>query len=304
MKPMAVVILPLFGNEGAEMTGRNFSRRIQQDGIIVAPGCYDAFSARLVEEAGFEAVYMTGYGTSATMIGQPDVGLLTMSEMAAHAGQIASAVRLPVIADADTGYGNPVNVMRTVREYIKAGVAAIQLEDQVFPKKCGHTRGKQVIPKKEMVKKIEAAVDAREDSGLVLIARTDANAVHGFQDAIERCKAYIKAGADIIFVEAPRSVDEMRLVYEELRFPLMANMVEKGQTPLLKNGELEKLGYKLVIYPLSALMAATRAITDLLRSLKENGTTAEFLDRMVEFSELNQIVGFDEFYTLEQKYVY
>ncbi len=283
---------------------RNFRQRIKQDGIIVAPGCYDAFSARLVEEAGFEAVYMTGYGTSATMIGQPDVGLLTMSEMVAHASQIVSAVRIPVIADADTGYGNPINVMRTVREYIKAGVTAIQLEDQVSPKKCGHTKGKQVIPKEEMVKKIEAAVEARGDSGLVLISRTDANAVHGFQDAIDRCKAYIKAGTDIIFVEAPRSVDEMRRVYEELRFPLMANMVEKGQTPLLKNRELEELGYKLVIYPLSTLMAATKAIRELLHSLKENGTTGEFMDRMVEFSEMNRIVGFDEFYKMEQRYVY
>lgn len=281
---------------------QNFRERIKQDGIIVAPGCYDAFSAKLVEEAGFEALYMTGYGTSATMIGQPDVGLLTMSEMVTRAGQIVSAVHIPVIADADTGYGNPINVIRTVREYIKAGVAAIQLEDQVIPKRCGHTRGKQLIPKEEMVKKIEAAVDVRGDSGLVLIARTDANAVNGFEDAITRCQAYIRAGADIIFVEAPRSIEEMHRVYEELHFPLMANMVEKGQTPLLKNQELEELGYKLVIYPLSTLMAAAKAMRELLRSLKKNGTTREFLSHMIEFPEMSRICGFDEFYKMEQKY--
>ena len=284
------------------MTAQRFRDRIAEERIIVAPGCYDALSARLVEQAGFEAVYMTGYGVSATLIGQPDVGLVTMTEMVSRAGHLASAVGIPVIADADTGYGSAINVMRTVREYIRAGVAAIHLEDQVFPKKCGHTRGKQVIPKEEMVGKLLAAVDSRGNSDLVIIARTDANAVHGLDDAMDRARAYIEAGADMIFVEAPKSVEEMRRIHEELRSPLVANMVEKGLTPLLKNQELEAIGFRLVLYPLSSLMAATRAIRDLLRTLKETGATEEFRSRMIEFPELSRIVGFEKFYEREQKY--
>src|SRR6266576_4396590 len=203
--------------------------------MLVVPGAYDALSARLIAQAGFPAVYMTGFGTAASVLGQPDVGLLTMSEMVSRAAAIASVVAdLPLIADADTGYGNPINVRRTIREYERAGVAGLHIEDQVWPKKCCHMEGKQVIPMDEMAQKIRAAVDARQDPDFVIIARTDANAVHGLEDAIRRGKAYHEAGADVIFIEAPRSIAELQVIKQKFPdVPLLYNWAESGKTPLL-----------------------------------------------------------------------
>src|SRR5215471_2585298 len=229
-------------------------------GIIVAPGAYDGLSARLIERQGFKAVYMTGAGTAASALGQPDIGLTTLTEMTTHAAHIASCVSLPVIADADTGYGNALNVIRTLREYERAGVAGFHLEDQVFPKKCGHIAGKAVIPAREFAEKIRAASENRTDPDFVIIARTDARAVNGLDDAIERARMYRDAGADVIFVEAPTSREEIERIVKEVKSPLLSNQVPGGRTPALTVSELEQLGYKIVIFPAVGFMAATLAI--------------------------------------------
>jgi len=270
-------------------------------GIIVAPGAYDGLSARLIERQGFKAVYMTGAGTAASVLGQPDVGLTTLSEMTTHAANIASCVSLPVISDADTGYGNPLNVIRTVREYERAGVAGIPLEDQVFPKKCGHIAGKAVIPLKEFAEKIRAAAENRRDEDFVIIARTDARAVNGLDDAIERGLCYREAGADVIFVEAPTSREEIERVAREIKAPLLSNQVPGGKTPGLTVSELEQLGYKIVIFPVVGLMAATLAIEKSLTQLKETGTDwneGPVLSPM----DIFQKVGIDWWLEAEKKY--
>ncbi|QDR82481.1 isocitrate lyase/PEP mutase family protein [Sporomusa termitida] len=272
-------------------------------GIIVAPGAHDALTAKIIEKAGFPAVYMTGYGQAASHLGKPDVGLLTMSEMVARAANLVEAVGIPVIADADTGFGNAVNVMRTVREYEKAGVAAIQLEDQVTPKKCGHMTGRQVVPQAEMVGKIKAAVDARRDADLVIIARTDARTVHGIDEALDRAKAYEEAGADILFVESPESVGEMKRITAGFTVPVLANMVEGGRTPLLPVPELAAIGYQIVIYPTASTYTMTLAITRLMENLKATGTTAGMLDQMVAFTEFNELIGLPQIRATEAAYV-
>src|SRR5579863_9109061 len=217
--------------------------------LVVSPRAYGALGARLIVQAGFSTVYMTGFGTSASVLGQPDVGLLTMSEMVSRASALASiAGDVPLIADADTGYGNPINVRRTIREYERAGVAGVHIEDQVRPKKCGHMEGKQVIPLDEMAQKVHAAVDARQDPDLVIIARTDAIAVNGFEDALRRGQAYREAGADVIFIEAPRSMEELHVIGQTFRdVPLLFNWAESGKTPRLPLSEIGELGFKLVI---------------------------------------------------------
>lgn len=270
--------------------------------IVVAPGAFNALSAKIVEQAGFPAVYMTGYGASADLLGAPDYGLLTLTEMANHAARMAQAVNVPVIADGDTGYGNALNVRRTIQEYERAGVAAIHLEDQVMPKRCGHMEGKQVIDAKEWAKKIEAAVDARTDQDFVIIARTDARAVYGLDEAIFRAKMAVEAGADVIFVEAPQSIDELRKVRDAIDAPLMANMIEHGKTPLLSVDELQELGYNLVIYPLATLYMAAQAMIEAMAELKKTGTTAGLIDRMLAFHEFNDLVGLKDFQALERKY--
>ena len=242
-------------------------------GIIVAPGAYDGFSARLIEAAGFRCVYMTGAGTAASHLGQPDLGLATLTEMANHAGHLASCVSLPVVADADTGYGNVLNVVRTVREYEKAGVAGLHIEDQVAPKKCGHIAGKQVIPTEEFCDKIRAASEYRTDPDFVIIARTDARAVTSLEDAIDRGNRYAQAGADLIFFEAPQTEDEIRRVAREIKAPLLANMVIGGKTPAIKVAELERLGFKMVIFPAVCMAAAVPAMEKSLAFLKETGPT-------------------------------
>lgn len=269
---------------------------------IMAPGAYDAWTAKLIENAGFPAVYMTGYGVSASVLGKPDIGLLTLTEMVAAAKNIVASVDIPVIADADNGYGGSLNVVRTVQEYEQVGVAAIQLEDQVTPKRCGHMEGKEVIPMEEMVAKIKAAVYARKDPDFVIIARTDARAVLGFDEALRRAKAYEAAGADVIFLEAPQSVEEMKIVAREIKVPLLANMVEKGKTPLTRARELNEMGYSIIIYPVSLLYAATKTCQNFLSQLKADETTANLFDKVVTFPEFNSAIELDELRKLEKSF--
>jgi carboxyvinyl-carboxyphosphonate phosphorylmutase len=271
---------------------------------LVIPGAYDALSARLIVQAGFPAVYMTGFGTSASVLGQPDVGLLTMSEMVSRAAALASVTGdVPLLADADTGYGNPLNVRRTIREYERAGVAGLHIEDQVWPKKCGHMEGKQVIAMEEMVQKVRAAVDARQDPDFVIIARTDANAVTGLEDALRRGQAYREAGADVIFIEAPRSLEELRAIGQAFRgMPLLFNWAESGKTPLLSLSDIQTLGFTLVIFPVSLLFAATHAMLALLELLKTGETPAAYGERMVTFSQFTTQLGLPDIQALERRY--
>lgn len=270
---------------------------------VMAPGAYDTLSARLVEAAGFPAVYMTGFGTAASVLGRPDVGLLGMSEMVEHARRIVQAVGVPVIADADTGYGNPLNVIRTVQEYEAAGVAAIHIEDQVAPKKCGHMEGKQVIPAAEMVEKLRAAVEARHSPDFLIIARTDARAVEGMASALERGRRYREAGADVIFVEAPQSEDEIATVATAFpSVPLLFNWAEGGKTPPVALPRLRELGYAIVIFPISTLLAATRAIREVLAQIREVGTPNPVMERLVPFQEFLDFIGLPEVRELERRF--
>lgn len=270
---------------------------------IVAPGAYDALTARIIEQAGFPAVYMTGFGTTASLIGRPDVGLLTMSEMVDNARRIAQAIQVPLIADADTGYGNPLNVIRTVREYERAGVSAIHIEDQVTPKKCGHMENKQVIAASEMVEKIRAAIEARNSPDFLIIARTDARAMEGLDSALKRARAYREAGADVLFVEAPQSENEVELVARELSdVPLLFNFAEGGKTPPISLDRLRELGYRIVIFPISALLAATTAVQKLMAEIKAHGTPAAMLPELISFAGFNQMIGLPEIQQLERRF--
>jgi len=275
---------------------------IAQPEPLVAPGAYDALSARLVEQAGFDVVYMTGFGTTAALAGRPDVGLLTGTEMVDNARRIAAAVDVPVIADADTGYGNAINVVRTVQAYEQAGVAGIHIEDQVMPKKCGHMSGKAVIPADEMVGKIRAAVAARRDPDFLLIARTDAAAVEGLSAAIERARAYAGAGADVLFVEAPTSEDDIARVADELRgvAPLVFNWAEGGRTPPIPLARIAELGFALVLFPIGTLLAATAGIRRLLASLRDDGVPA--VDDLPTFDGFTDIIGLPEIRELESRF--
>ncbi|MCX5042105.1 oxaloacetate decarboxylase [Aldersonia sp. NBC_00410] len=270
---------------------------------VLAPGAFDGLSARLVEAAGFSAAYMTGFGTAASMIGRPDVGLLTATEMADNARRMAAAIDLPLIADADTGYGNPINVIRTVREYERAGVAAIQLEDQVAPKRCGHMAGKAVIPVGEMVAKVEAARAARTDPDFLIIARTDAAAVDGLGVAIDRAKRYADAGADLLFVEAPDSIDEVHEIATQLAgHRLVFNWVEGGRTPPLSLDTLAELGFALVLFPIGALLAATRSIQEFFATILRDGTPAAAMDQLPAFDEFTGFMGLPEINELGQRF--
>jgi carboxyvinyl-carboxyphosphonate phosphorylmutase len=271
---------------------------------ILAPGVYDALGARLVEEAGFPAVYMTGFGTAASLLGRPDVGLLTMSEMVDNAHRIARACALPVIADADTGYGNAVNVVRTVHEYEQAGVAAIHLEDQVAPKKCGHMEGKQVIPTDEMLTKVRAAVAARDSDDFVIIARTDAGAVEGLPAAIDRARRYRDAGADVLFVEAATTEAEVETIADELDdVPLLFNWAEGGKTPPLPYDRLRELGFAIVIFPIGTLLVATASIRAALAEVAQAGTPIPIMDRIPRFAEFLDFIGLPEIDELQQQFL-
>ena len=276
---------------------------LQEPGIIMAPGAYDCLTARIIEQAGFPAVYMTGAGTSVARLGLPDLALATMTEMTANAADIATSVAVPVIADADTGYGGLLNVSRTVRKYEQAGVAAIHIEDQEFPKRCGHLDNKRVIPTEDMVPKIRAAVEARTDENFLIIIRTDALAVTGWDDTMDRCKRYIEAGADALFVEALRTPEEAQRAVEGLPVPLLYNFVETGKSPLIPATELEQMGFKLVIFPASALLAVTGVVGRLMRDLKDNGTTAGMMDQMVSLEDCFNLVGLSEMLSIDAGYL-
>jgi 2,3-dimethylmalate lyase len=271
---------------------------------VLAPGAYDGLTARLVEQAGFEAVYMTGFGTSASLLGRPDIGLLSFGEMVDNARRIAQAVEVPVIADADDGYGNPINVIRTVREYEAAGVAAIHIEDQVSPKKCGHMEGKEVIDTSEMVEKVRAAVEARHSEDFVIIGRTDARAVEGLDGALERARRYREAGADVLFVEAPQSEEESAAVAEAFPdVPLLFNWVESGKTPPVELERLKELGFRLIIFPVSTLLAATRSVSEALDRIHAQGSPIPIMeDRLLPVGDFMDFIGMPEIQELEERF--
>lgn len=270
--------------------------------LVMAPGVADALNARLVAREGFKVIYMTGSGTTASRLGMPDIGLLTMTEMVDNAGRIADASGLPVIADADTGYGGPINVRRTTRAYERAGVAGIHIEDQQWPKRCGHLQGKTLIPAAEMAAKVRAATDAREDKDFVVIARTDALSVEGFEQALDRGRLYEEAGADMIFIEAPNTPDQLAAVPRSFRVPTLFNMASSGKTPFLSAQEIQKLGFKVVIYPNFMLLAAVTAARSVLQELKRTGSIADVAKRVTSFTELFDLVGMREIQELEERY--
>ncbi len=276
--------------------------RLETGVPLAMPGVFDALSARLAARAGFEVVFLSGYGMSATQLGEPDFGILNQGEAIATAERVCAAVEVPVVVDADTGYGSTVNVMRTVRELVRAGAAGIFLEDQVWPKRCGHMRGKRVIPVEEQVGKLRAAVEARGEADLVIVARTDARQAVGLDDAIARALAYREAGADALFVEAPQSLDELREIGRRLPPPLVANMVEQGATPDLDLAELAAIGFSWVVYPVAGLFAATHAMRGLYARLRADGTTRGFRDRLVSFPEFNDLIGLDQKYALDARF--
>ena len=269
---------------------------------VLMPGLYDALTARIAARLGFDVVFISGYSVSATRLGEPDFGFLTQTEMVDAARAVCRVSTAPVIVDADTGYGNAVNVLRTVRELQDAGAAGVFLEDQVWPKKCGHMAGKRVVESAEHAAKIRAAVDARGERDLFVVARTDARQPLGLEDAIERCLAYKEAGADALFVEAPQSIEELERIAASLPGPLVANMVERGVTPHLSRSELRELGFSLVVCPLAALYAATRAVIEVLTELRDQETTAGAYERMVTFDEFNALVELDARYADESRY--
>jgi 2-methylisocitrate lyase-like PEP mutase family enzyme len=278
-------------------------RLLDGGGLLTVPGCYDGLGARLIEQAGFDACYLTGFGTSASLLGRPDLGLLSATEMVDAARRLVMAASLPVIADADTGYGNPLNVARTVHDYERAGVAALQLEDQVAPKRCGHMEDKQVIPAPDMVAKVRAAVAARTDPDLVVIARTDARAVEGLDAALTRAEAYVEAGADVLFIEALRHVDEFAAAADHgFGVPLVYNWVEGGKTPLLAANEIADLGYQVLLLPISLLLRATGAMRGVLDEIRSAGTPTPPPDGTDPFATFNQIVGLPEILELQRRF--
>lgn len=281
---------------------RRLHELVERKQGLVVPGAYDCVSARLVERAGFQAVYMTGYGTSASRLGLPDLGFAGLAEMADHARNMASAVSIPLIADADTGYGNALNVHRTVRMYETAGVAALHLEDQVLPKRCGHLAGKQVVPLEEFAQKIRAAVEARTDPDLLIIARTDAIAVTGFDDALRRSEAAVQAGADILFVEAPTSEQQIETVARTFDTPLLFNYAPGGRSPLLPFKRLRELEYAVILLPVDTLFVAVKAIQGFLAGVKEKDDVLAFADRYVPFAEFNELIGVTEQMALGERY--
>jgi methylisocitrate lyase len=284
------------------VTGAQRIRDLVAERTVLMPGVYDALTARIAARVGFEIVFISGYSVSAVRLGEPDFGFLTETEMAEAARAVCRVSTAPVIVDADTGYGNAVNVIRTVRDFQDAGAAGVFLEDQVWPKKCGHFEGKQVVPADEHAAKIRAACDARGERDLFVVARTDARQPLGLEEAIERCLAYKEAGADALFVEAPRSVEELERIADALPPPLVANMIERGVTPHLSRSELERLGFQLIVCPLAALYAAAKAVTDVLTELRERETTAGVIDRMLAFDEFGEIVELAERYADEARY--
>ncbi len=275
---------------------------INREEILIAPGVYDPYLAKLVQSAGFEAVYMTGAGVSHTGLGMPDLGLTTFSEMVDRAGRIADAVEIPVFADADTGYGNALNVIRTVKAYERAGVAGLHMEDQEMPKKCGHFDEKKVIPLEEMLGKLKAALDARSDPDFIIIGRTDARTAVGFDEALERAQAFAEVGVDMVFFESPLSEEELEKVGASVNRPLLANMVETGKTPLLPTERLQEMGFNVAIFPGALGRFIGKQVMEFLRVFRAEGSTLSQVDKMLSFTEQNEIVGLPEMLSLAEKY--
>ena len=274
----------------------------KKDEIIILPGVYDALSARIAQNVGFNAAFQTGYGTSATLLGMPDFGFLNAGETIDNARRIINSVDIPILVDIDTGYGSPLNVWRTVTDIEKLGAGGIFLEDQVWPKRCGHMKGKSVISKEDYVQKLKAAIDARKSKDFIIVARTDSLAQYGIDEAIERGKEFQKIGADVIFIEAPKTLEEMKKITAEIDAPLLANMIEEGVTPNLPAKDLEKLGFRMVVFPLSALYSSTYAIKNVFLSLQKTGMTKNLKKKMITFKEFNDFVNLPKYNQLEKKY--
>lgn len=279
---------------------QSLTSRLRKPGLVSAPGVFDMISARIADQMGFEALYMTGYGTVASHLGLPDAGLASYTDMVSRVGQIAGGTSTPLIADGDTGYGGLLNVEHTVRGYEAAGAAAIQLEDQEFPKKCGHTPNRRVIPMEDAVRKIKVAKEARDSSDFLIVARTDARTAHGLDEALRRAEAFATAGADILFVESPESEEEMEAIASRFDAPLLANMVEGGRTPVLPADRLAALGYKIAIFPASGFLAAGAALRAVYGALQETGSTAEFGGELYDFGDFNRLMGFEKVWEFEK----
>ena len=278
--------------------------QLAQSEILVAPGCYDAFSAMLIADAGFTAAYVTGASIAYTRLGRPDIGLVSMTEVVETVSLIHERTTIPLLVDGDTGFGNALNVMRTVRAFEAAGASAIQLEDQTLPKRCGHLKGKSLVPAAEMIGKIKAAIDARRTDSFLVIARTDAISVEGYSSAIERAHRYVEAGADLLFIEAPEDETQQAAIPKVFaeKIPILANMVEGGSTPLKSAAELQKLGYSVVIFPGGLIRAFTHMATEYFASLKEHGSNKPFRNRMLDFGQLNSLLGTDKIIAMGSQY--
>lgn len=279
----------------------NIKEILARDGPLVIPGVYDALGAKIVEKTGFDAMFQTGYGTSATLFGMPDYGFIGAAETINNARRICQSVSVPVIVDSDTGYGNALSVWKLVKELETAGASGIFLEDQRWPKRCGHMQGKEVVPQEEYTEKLGAALDARTSKDFIIVARTDARATEGLDAVIERGKQNYKTGADVIFVEAPKSLSEMQKIGKSINAPLVANMIEGGVTPIMPARELYEIGFKIILYPLSVLFASAFATTNILKELKENNSTSKFKN-VVNFDQFNELVDLSKFHSLEKKY--
>ena len=277
-------------------------RHLSEKGQLIMPGVFDALSAKIASRAGFEVIFITGYSLSATLLGEPDFGLLTQTEVVSAAERICAVTDTPVIVDADTGYGNAINVIRTVQDLSRAGAAGMFLEDQVWPKRCGHMKGKQVIPLDEQLKKLRAALEARNDHDFYIVARTDSRQALGLSEAIARGIAFKEAGADAVFVEAPESKEEMKEIARHVPGPLVANMLERGVTPLMSPQELKELGFDLIVWPLAPVYSVAKSLAEVYSTLRRDGSTARILDRLMPFDDFNEIVGLEEKYLLDQKY--
>ena len=284
------------------MAANPLRQRLSTRQLLVAPGVFDMVSLRLANRFGFEALYMTGFGAVASHLGLPDAGLATYSDMVGRVKQMASMAGAPLIADGDTGYGGLLNVRHTVRGYEEAGATAVQLEDQEFPKKCGHTPGRRVIPTQDMVRKIRVAVESRASRDFLIVARTDARTSLGLDEALRRAEAYASAGADVLFVESPESVEEMRTICERFDVPLVANMVENGRTPVLSRADLESLGYRLAIFPVSALLAAVKSMSDVYAHIAATGSSKGGRVELADFGELTRLMGFEDVWEFEKRH--
>jgi len=281
---------------------KKLSRMIKSKKPLVIPGVYDAIGAKIAEKVGFDAMFQTGYGTSATLFGMPDYGFIGATETVDNARRISNAISVPLIVDSDTGYGNALSVWKLVKELESAGAAGIFLEDQKWPKRCGHMQGKEVIPQEEYTEKLGAALDARENKDFIIVARTDSRATEGLEAAIERGIQNKKTGADAVFIEAPRTLDEMKKIGKEIKAPLVANMIEGGATPMNSAQTLNKIGFNIILYPLSVLFANTFATMNILQELKNTGTTVKYKQKVVNFDQFNNLVELDKFKKMETKY--